>query len=1379
MSDAQKFITRNRAPRVQIEYDVELYGASKRVELPFVMGVMSDLSGGAEKPAVKDRDFLEIDVDNFDDRMRAIAPTARFSVPNTLTGEGQLSVDLTFTKMADFDPASVAMKNEALRPLLEARKQLTNLMAYMDGKSGAEALIEKLLKQPELLSALVSSNNSAKPDVDGTLAELSAKAEDALDLEDTTDATLSALADKAPADSPEDTGAADVLSNLSSQSIEETVVDDQARALESLAGADVPDELEDTRIEDVLSNIEHREAETDPDRTDDILDNLEVADGAPSADADDIDAALASVAETELVSEDAESEVDSILGGIETVDPTSEDLDDLDTVLSGIETVSNDTSTDLAAEDILGELTATPVPDVEEEPDVADLLSSLEVEASDDHKEENVSAILAGIEPVETAVEEIDDVAASLANLKSTVDASGTEPVTNDHEDVLARLDTGQSVEDTTKNAVEDVLSTVEKSSPDESNETDLDDILSGIETQSDESASGQDNLDDILSGLDQPDPVFDDAKDETADALASIDTVEPEPNVQDDLDDILAGVETASSENASEAIELDNILGQIDTATPADDSEQTQLDDVLTSIDRTEPEATTEDDLDGILAGLEAQPEESDPGTDNLDDILSGLDQRDPVFDDALDEQADALASVDTVEPESKVEDDLDDILGGIETGSEAATEPQDDLDNILSGLEVGGSSDEKSPGPEDQAPDDQSTADEADLDDILSGVEPATEDGSHPGTGSEGESTDPLDDLDALLGDLETEPGASDNENTESGDLDGLLGDLVGSDDANADNVSVEDDLDLSTQDKGEQSEDLTATQSPFGKVGVPRPVPSSLHRPTFRLALFGDFTGRAANGKVEIGDALASRPPIELDVDTIDDVIEGFSTRLTLPIGADGAGVEMKLSELDDLHPDELYDNLSLFDQIAGLRQQLSVGSIAERTTETLKSWAETFNLPIRLPKTSAGTVVPADLKLTDFQKLIGDTRGALSSNDPVDALIAQIVGPHIVKAPDAGANEMAASVDEALQSAMRLVLHHPEFQALESQWRSLDLLSRRVETDSNLQIVLYDVSAEELAADLSSQEDLSESGFYKLVTEVLDPEEGAGGFSALLGLYTFEETPPHAELLARIGHVAHHVDAPFFSAITPNYMDVSKKDRHPLVAQAWDKLCEQPQATHLALSSPRFLLRLPYGKKSDPISSFDFEEFSVTEGLRGMLWANPVILVAILLAATYKKDGKKMDLGSIMSLGDLPFHYVTDRFGDQVALPCTERNLQSDAAQHTISRGYMPVLWMKGRNEIRLGSFQSIAGGEVAGPWQTAPAPPTSAPHSPKEPIELEIDVPLDPDGEAADDVSTDTEASLDDLLAGFSDDPSETSDEDSEMDPDLAALLEGL
>lgn len=164
---SQKFIQRNRAPRVQIEYDVEVYGSQKKVQLPFVMGVLSDLSGNPAEPLppVADRKLLEINVDNFDERLKSMKPRVAFQVPNTLTGEGNLNVDITFESMDDFSPAAVAKKIAGLDKILEARTQLSNLITYMDGKTGAEELIAKLINDPALLKALAAKAKPAESEV--------------------------------------------------------------------------------------------------------------------------------------------------------------------------------------------------------------------------------------------------------------------------------------------------------------------------------------------------------------------------------------------------------------------------------------------------------------------------------------------------------------------------------------------------------------------------------------------------------------------------------------------------------------------------------------------------------------------------------------------------------------------------------------------------------------------------------------------------------------------------------------------------------------------------------------------------------------------------------------------------------------------------------------------------------------------------------------------------------------------------------------------------------------------------------------------------------------------------------------------------------------
>ena len=162
-TSSQKFIARNRAPRVQIEYDVELYGAEKKMQLPFVMGGLAGLSGKPAEPLapVAERKFVDIDVDNFDARMKAMKPRVAFQVPNTLTGEGNLSIDLSFESMDDFTPGAIARRVDSLSQLLAARQQLANLITYMDGKTGAEELIARVIKDPALLQSLAAAPRPA------------------------------------------------------------------------------------------------------------------------------------------------------------------------------------------------------------------------------------------------------------------------------------------------------------------------------------------------------------------------------------------------------------------------------------------------------------------------------------------------------------------------------------------------------------------------------------------------------------------------------------------------------------------------------------------------------------------------------------------------------------------------------------------------------------------------------------------------------------------------------------------------------------------------------------------------------------------------------------------------------------------------------------------------------------------------------------------------------------------------------------------------------------------------------------------------------------------------------------------------------------------
>jgi pilus assembly protein FimV len=1231
MADSsQKFIARNRAPRVQIEYDVELYGAEKKVQLPFVMGVMSDLAGKSEidQGSVSSRKFLEIDVDNFDDRMASIAPRAAFTVPNTLTGEGSLPVDLTFTKMSDFEPGAIAAKVDSLRPLLEARQQLSNLMTYMDGKAGAEALIEKILGDTALLGALAAGGAGRSDEQTAALDALRA-----VEVKEV-----------------EDTSTEDALNALRAADVPEAAQEDSsAAALDALRAADLPEPDAPDESDAALDALRAVEIEIQPDDSATLA--LEALRNAPVDETpeDGSDQALAALRALEI--QDSPQ-----------TDQTADTLDTLRTVEIEVEQ-NNLTDTALDA------LRATEVVDAEDTDDTGSALDALRA--------------------VELEVAEEDDSTAALDALKSIEIPADAAP--DDASSALEALRVAE-VPQTAENPADDAAA-----------------ILAGLDAPED--VAEHDDTDDILAGLDAVEE--EDDSDDADDILAGLETPQQPQTDDNDLDDVLAGLEIVEEEVADDT---DDILAGLDAVEEKDDSED--ADDILAGLETPDQPQTEEDDLDDVLAGLEIVEDEV---ADDTDDILAGLD--------AVEEGDSA--------------DDLNDVLAGpntLEDNEDA--DGDDELDALMAGLDD----------------DDEEEDGDDDLDALLAGTdEDDEEDGGD-------------DDLDALLAGLDDDDEEKDGDD----DLDALLAGLDDDDEEDALLAGLDDDGDDATENSGIKSAE---PELAYGQMSAARPEPQKLVRKRFRLAILGDFTGRSVKGEIEVGEALANRKPILLDPDTVEDVIKSFGTTLVLPIGKEGAGVEVKLGGLDDLHPDELYENVEIFSALKSLKSQLSNGGTAENAAKSLKAWGEAHGRHVApASAVSGGNTVRADLKLSDFQKLIGDTGGTLAKPSPVDDLLARIVGPHIRKLPDPNATAMAQAVDDALSGAMRLVLHHPDFQSVEAQWRSIDLIARSIETDDTLEVVLYDISAEEIAADLTQSDDLSQSGFARLLTEgPMDEETGRGAYSAMVGMYTFEETPPHAQLLGRIARVAAHVDAPFFAAMTPGFLETPKADRHPLVAKEWDTLRAMPEAGHLGLASPRFMLRRPYGAKTEPIYEFDFEEFTQKVGLSGMLWANPVVLIAILLAKSFKENGAHMGLGKIMSLGDIPYHYVLDRFGDQVALPCTERNLTLDKVETVLGRGYLPVISIKGRDEVRLGSFQSLAGGDILGPWTGVAPPPPSPPKPPKPAAET-------PGGDDEDVFGGDDD-DMDDLLAGFDldsfGDDDETDSDDDDIDDDLAALLADL
>ena len=471
--------------------------------------------------------------------------------------------------------------------------------------------------------------------------------------------------------------------------------------------------------------------------------------------------------------------------------------------------------------------------------------------------------------------------------------------------------------------------------------------------------------------------------------------------------------------------------------------------------------------------------------------------------------------------------------------------------------------------------------------------------------------------------------------------------------------------------------------------------------------RIAILGDFSAGASRGRLDTGAALARRKPLKVEFDTLEEAMQRLQLQLTLPLGADGTAVAIELGDLDAFHPDPIYAAVPVFAELASLRKRLNQSGQFAAAAAEVSAWAETAGASASslARRTLARGSAPArGATLDDFARLTGraSTTRAGQADAAVSALMQRVVGPFVRAAASPNKDQLVAAVDAGLSDAMRALLHHPDFQNIESLWRGVDFVLRRLETSHQLQVHLLDISAEEFAADLSSVADLCDAGLYKLLVGA-PSQEADGGYCYVVGCYQFDATPPHAELLGRAAMVASHAGASLLTGINTDPFADRKEPPHRLVREAFAALRELPAASFLGLFGPRFLLRHPYGKKSDPISAFAFEEFSREAGLRGMLWGHPALLALTALVQP----------GAPAAIHDLPFHHYTDEHGDTVALPCTERLISTQVASLLRAADINAVMAHKGEALVRFNGLEAVNGDGLAVAGATPKKPPAAA------------------------------------------------------------------
>jgi type VI secretion system protein ImpC len=457
-------------------------------------------------------------------------------------------------------------------------------------------------------------------------------------------------------------------------------------------------------------------------------------------------------------------------------------------------------------------------------------------------------------------------------------------------------------------------------------------------------------------------------------------------------------------------------------------------------------------------------------------------------------------------------------------------------------------------------------------------------------------------------------------------------------------------------------------------------------------FRILVLGDFSGRANRGVFET--RKGSRRAVPIDRDNFDAVLEKLRPELIFPLaGSQSPALAVRFKDLDDFHPDSLFERVDVFQALRGLREKLSDRATFAAAAATLR--------PAEPPPPPPPAAAPSKITLDD---LLDDNGGGgapapARALDEWSAMLRDIVAPHLVPGADPRQAEMIANVDAAASEAMRTLLHQPAFQELEAAWQAVFFLVRRLETDAGLKLYLLDVSKVELAAELeSARDDLRVSDLWRILVEETVGTPGGQPWAALAGNYSFAQSPGDLKLLARLGAIAQRAGAPFLAATSPRMLE-------NITASAFCQIRKLPQAPWIGLVLPRFLLRLPYGRETSPADQFAFEEFGPTPEHESYLWGNPAFACVYLLGEAFNRAGWDMRPGLVGEIDGLPLH-VYKEDGESKVKPCAEVLMTEQTAEALLENGIMPLATLRDRDTVRLIRFESIADplAPLAGRWR---------------------------------------------------------------------------
>lgn len=480
----------------------------------------------------------------------------------------------------------------------------------------------------------------------------------------------------------------------------------------------------------------------------------------------------------------------------------------------------------------------------------------------------------------------------------------------------------------------------------------------------------------------------------------------------------------------------------------------------------------------------------------------------------------------------------------------------------------------------------------------------------------------------------------------------------------------------------------------------MGQPTKPPTPEPGQRFRILVMGDFSGRDARR------AEGPLRPVQVDADNYEKVLGRMGAALTLPLEGHAEPVALQFKEMEDFHPGRIYGRASLFAGLKQTRSRLLDPATFSDAAAEVRAWASPAPAPAVEVKAPPPVPAAGETNQDTLERLLGGAKSPAQRPASVDigGLIHDLVAPHVVSGPHPEQGDLVAAVDKAASALMRKVLHHPAFQAMEAAWRGLDFLVHNLELDENLTLHVLDVSRNELAADLASSEDPQATRLYQWLVEETLRTPGGEPWAVVAGLYTFRPAQADAELLGRFAKIAGMAGAPFIAAADRAAFSggaaISVADQ-----EAWEALRGLAGAAYVGLALPRFLMRLPYGRNTEEVEAFGFEEMPSPPEHAGYLWGNPAVACACLLGAAFTQSGWDFSAGDVLELEGLPAH-VYKQDGESTMTPCAEVWMKDKAAEGLLDQGLMPFVSVLRRNVIRLARFQSVSAPlkALAGPWQ---------------------------------------------------------------------------